>query len=208
MFAKREGDICCVKDGGNYSSMTNKLVERTLKERLISASKQYQPLHCHRDKNVPAVKLVGKWKNEPDPESTRFHWLKWDNAFRANYGSEEEQLTYDDTYITVGSTGIYQIYSQIVLHNQQPDEPSPYAYTSDRYYVHAIYKQSSSGHDERILGGSYTYYQNKNGESTITNHISSPYQLVRGDTIGVKVHDISQVVPSNITNFFGMHRIQ
>ena len=143
-----------------------------------------------------------------DPESTRFHWLKWDKAFHSNSGNEKEQLTYDDTYITVGSTGIYQIYSQIVLHNQHPDEPSPHAYTSDRYYVHAIYKQSRSGHDERILGGSYTYYESKNGETTITNHIGSPYQLVRGDKIGVKVHDVSQVVPSNITNFFGMHRIQ
>ena len=117
-------------------------------------------------------------------------------------------MTYDDTHITVHKTGIYQIYTQVSLQNKQPEEPSTHATIADKFYVHAVYKQSGSGHDERILGGSYTYYRNQNGESKITNYISSPYQLVKGDRIGVKVHDISQVVPSSVTNFFGMHLIQ
>lgn len=209
-FSVYEDNTCCLRNGGNYSQMVDKLVEGKLKKQLLSDSKPYQPLHCDGDNGnkVPVIKMVGRWVNLPHPSSSRFPWLRWDVAVHRSDPDMKGQLTQDDTHITVGSTGIYQIYSQLVLQNTQPEELSSYSESPNKYYMHAIYKQTSSGHDERILGGSYTYYQNKDGDTMTTSYIGSPYQLRKGDRIGVKVHDVSQVVASNLTNFFGMHLIQ
>ena len=210
-FSVYEGDTCCLRKGGNYSDMVDKLVERKLKEELVSESRPFQPLHCDADSRnrVPVVKLIGRWANLPDTSSSRFHWLKWDEAvFRSDSSKDRGQLTHDGTHITVGSTGIYQIYSQLVLQRSHPERISSYSESPSKYYMHAIYKYSPSGHDERILGGSYTYYDNKDGDTMTTSYIGSPYQLRKGDKIGVKVHDVNEVVPSNLTNFFGMHLIQ
>ena len=73
--------------------------------------------------------------------------------------------------------------------------------------MHAIYKTNGHNIYRRILGGSYTYYPNKDGDSVITSYLGSPFQLIKGDMIGVKVHDVDEVVPSNFSNFFGMHLI-
>lgn len=208
LFDVYEGNVCCVKHGGNYSTVVEKLVTKNLKESLISESPQYQPLYCRReDRVVSVIKLVGKLTNIPPPDTrnSRFPWLQWTTDIP---GSTDGLLSNDHTHITVDRTGIYQIYSQLVFHNRRVEGPSSYSSGSDRYYVHAIYKTSTSGHDERLLGGSYTYYRNQNGETEVSSYIGSPYQLRKGDRIGVKVHDVSQVVPSNLTNFFGMHLIQ
>lgn len=209
-FSVYEDDTCCLRKGGNYSDMVDKLVERKLKEDLVSGSRQYQPLHCDANSRnrIPVVKLIGKWVNLPDTSSSRFPWIKWDEAVLRSDTTMKGQLTHDGTHITVGSTGIYQIYSQLVLQKSQPERISSYSESPNKYYMHAIYKYSSSGHDERILGGSYTYFGNKDGDTMTTSYIGSPYQLRKGDKIGVKVHDVNEVVPSNLTNFFGMHLIQ
>ena len=137
-----------------------------------------------------------------------FSWLKWDMAVNRNGSDAHKQMTFDDTYITVESTGLYYIYSQIVLQNKlKTQETSPDSTSTPIFYLHGVYKTGSGGHVERILGGSYTYYPNKNGGSMTTNYIGSPYLLKKGAKIGVKVHDVNELVPSEVSNFFGMHLI-
>lgn len=199
-------DSCCLKANGSYSQLVDKLIDRNMKMKLLSESRPYRPLHCAKVK--PAIKLVGKSINHADPQTTRFQWLKWDLEFYRVGDNKRGFLIHDDTYIEVKSSGIYQIYSQISLENKQSEEPSAYSTSSDRYYVHAVYRQSGPGHDERLLGGSYTYFQNKDGKSAITSYVSSPFQLIGGDKIGVKVHDTRQVMSNNLTNFFGLHLIE
>ena len=202
---------CCLRKGGNYSDMVDRLVERKLKEDLVSESRPYKPLYCDADSKsrVPVVKLIGRRKNLYEASASRFYWLKWDEAvLRSNSEANRGELTHDGLHITVGSTGIYQIYSQLVFQKSQPEGVSAYSESPNKYYLHAIYKYSASGYDERILGGSYTYFDNQDGDTMTTSYIGSPYQLRKGDKIGVKVHDFSEVVPSNLTNFFGMHLIQ
>lgn len=205
VFDVEEPDSCCVRDGGNLSIIVDKLVTRNLKEKLIAESRPFEPLHCNLE--VPAIKMVGKLTNEQDPSQSRFPWMKWDLALRRG-GRKSRSLSHDDTFITVGSTGIYLLYSQLVLRNTPDKYPTPYSTGMNRYYLHAIYRKSGSSHDEILLGGSYTYYTTVDGNSMITSYVGSPYQLRKGDQLGVKVHDISHVVPSNMTNFFGVHLIQ
>lgn len=204
-----EGNICCVKEGRSYSSMVERLAEKTLKQRLVSESRKYKPLHCEHERSS-VIKLVGKQKNDPGSGSSRFPWLKWDLSVqtKSSIDTTKELRFVNDSFIVIGRTGVYQIYSQVVLHNKQSDEPSAYSTSTDRYYVHAVYKRHNFGHEERILGGPYTYYHTQDGETGITSYISSPLQLLKEDTIGVKVHDVNQVVQSEITNFFGVHLIQ
>jgi hypothetical protein len=115
----------------------------------------------------------------------------------------------DHGLIEIKKSGLYQIYSQIVLEHEMKDRDQ---HGSASIYQHSvILKQAGMptdyNHEKFILKVSNTHCASESDTHTITSYISGAFQLSEGDKLGVRVHNNSEIATVPHMNFFGVHML-
>jgi hypothetical protein len=139
------------------------------------------------------------------------HKLKWDGTSDLAIDLNDTRIKHhvDHGLIEIKKSGLYQIYSQIVLEHEMNDRDQ---HGSASIYQHSvILKQAGMPDDYNrekfILKVSNTHCASVSDTHTITSYISGAFQLTEGDKLGVRVHNNSEIAAVPHMNFFGVHML-
>lgn len=138
--------------------------------------------------------------------------LKWDGeSDMAIYAKKDVRIIHHEEHgvIEIRKSGLYQVYSQVVLEHDMRDNDQR---NSGSIYQHSVIKKEAGApgdniREETLMKVSNTHCQSEYDKQTITSYISGAFQLSEGDRLGVKAHNMSDVVQIPHMNFFGVHML-
>lgn len=128
--------------------------------------------------------------------------MAWNISSELTIGLDRQILYKEsDNTIWISENGMYQVYSQVTfIHDNKTDK---YGKAHTGVYVHEIWNTRT-----RLLFKSIkTACDSYNERQEVSSFISSVLELIKGDTLFVKVNHKDQLEPVPHMNFLGMHML-
>ncbi|XP_045200674.2 uncharacterized protein LOC123554521 [Mercenaria mercenaria] len=204
--------VCCMKEEEGSDALVGYFIDHWLKKKLATDDRQFIRYECNdKDKTTsqkPIIKLVGK----TEKQKAEHHKLHWDGDSEMAIKSENGELTHHKQhgFIEIKKSGLYQVYSQIVLDHDmksQSQHNAPAIYQHSVVLIEAGTMHDKYAREKIILKTSNSHCASKSNRQTITSYLGGAFQLSEGDKLAVKAHNKTELVPVPHMNFFGVHML-
>ena len=137
------------------------------------------------------------------------HKLQWDGDSDLAIVDKSISHHKQHGFIEIKKSGLYQVYSQIVLdhdnNTRRLNEPDTYIHRVIQ--IKAEVSHHISPYETTLMKACNTHCSTATNRQTITSYLGGSFVLSEGDKLAVKVSNITEIVAVPHLNYFGAYML-
>ncbi|KAL4220493.1 tumor necrosis factor (ligand) superfamily [Mactra antiquata] len=205
---KMSDGTCCVAAGQNVYDLVHLYTSRWLKNNLAERNASFHRFKCGSENERHTIKIVGQQKRQ---EKMHHNKVLWDSDSKMAVIPDAKYMTHhpEHGFIEIKRTGLFFVYSQLVLEHDGPGNVDEYnnGLISYQHSISLITAGSDQIHARSILLNKDTRCSCTKDKYRFTSQLGSAFQLNKGDKLFVRVSNVTEIVPDPVMNHFGVHRL-